>query len=463
MSSLSRINKLFADRDSMDPASAHACRRLFTVAIRCGNDVANSYTLQLAAITAASLASRCFPGAVGIMLSRTLRDAPFVVWPVLGLTVSQAFAMVAGERALAVIPASASRTLVLGNASADSRDLRISFDGWIAQVGPASQTERLPEREYCPLVAILAAAIGVSETFLSFADISVEAGRRPVRMSLWKPDDTSDAALGIPLEVLPQSLWVLGLGHLGNAYLWALAGLPYPNPDAVRIYLNDFDKVEDVNVEIGILFSPDDEGNLKTRVCDEWLRRRGFVETRMVERHFDENFRRRDIEPREPGLVLCGFDSNPARRCLGTANFLWACESGLGGTFNNFDTVSLHTLPNPRLPYDLWPDLTPTDVQLRGIEHERLARANSAYQSLDEDECGRIQLAGKSVAVPFVGAAAASFVLAESLRLLHGGPAYTDLKFRLAFPGELSVIGGDCYRASAIAGLDYVNVAKSRD
>jgi hypothetical protein len=61
-----------------------------------------------------------------------------------------------------------------------------------------------------------------------------------------------------------------------------------------------------------------------------------------------------------------------------------------------------------------------------------MVRDNPAYLALDQDECGRCDLAGESVVVPLVGAAAASFVLAEVLRLLQGGAACTDIKFRLS-------------------------------
>ncbi len=42
---------------------------------------------------------------------------------------------------------------------------------------------------------------------------------------------------------------------------------------------------------------------------------------------------------------------------LATARFERIVESGLGGTADNFDTISLHTFPNPRSPAELWPDL----------------------------------------------------------------------------------------------------------
>ena len=56
-------------------------------------------------------------------------------------------------------------------------------------------------------------------------------------------------ALGMQVEFLPREFWALGLGHLGNAYLWSLATLPYPQSRRdVEIFLNDFDRVEPENV-----------------------------------------------------------------------------------------------------------------------------------------------------------------------------------------------------------------------
>src|SRR5205085_2839224 len=129
--------------------------------------------------------------------------------------------------------------LMFGNARPVKGALRVTFDGWIAKVGPVADTPRLPEQEFCSLAAVLAAALAMSELFLAFAGISIEATRRTVGLSLWRPDLEigAPAALGIPVEYLPRELWVLGLGHLGNAYLWALGTLPYKEPGAVEFVL----------------------------------------------------------------------------------------------------------------------------------------------------------------------------------------------------------------------------------
>jgi hypothetical protein len=456
---ISRISKLFVDRDQASADAALARRQEYIVTLCCGDDVASSYTLQLAVLTAASIASRCFPGAVRTAFSPTLAQAPLLLWPWLKLTFGEAVIEILGADARAdTSQAKAPHALIFGNASASKDALRVTFDGWIAKVGPAKDVPRLQEREYFTVAGILAASLAMSELFLSFAGLNIEATRRTVGISLWRPDlDISDAdALGLPVEYLPRELWVLGLGHLGNAYLWALASLPYEDPKVVEFSLFDFDKVEKDNVETGIIFTVDVLRRFKTRACDAWLNRHGF-QTRLVERRFDAMFR---LQDKEPALALCGFDSNPARRDLPAAGFGRVIESGLGGMANNFDTISFHTLPNPRTPDELWPDLSKEEAARLAEHQERIVRENPGYLQLAGDDCGRRDLAGKSVAVPFVGTCAASLVLAEAVRLLHDGPAYLDIRFGLGNPGKRFARRNGSYSAQDTARLTFVGARR---
>ena len=445
---LSRISKLFLDRDDTPQSETLAKRSSHAVWLFCGTEVGTSYTLQLAVLTAASVGGRCFPGAVCAVLPEGLAESRLLLWPTLGLRFGEALCRLS----VAVRPAAdyqsnaaVGTAVVFGEAPAPKRALRVTFDGWVAALGPADAFSRLPERDFCPLAGILAASRAMSEIFLSFAEITVRATRRVISLSLWNPrvDARDPAAIGEPIEYLPKELWILGLGHLGNAYLWALAGLPYRDPREIKVVLNDFDRVEPANVETGLLFTGAALNKYKTRVCSAWLEDRGF-QSRIVERPFDEHFFCRSDEPR---LALCGFDKNAARRPLETANFLRVVDSGLGGTVDNFDTLTVHALPNPRSAAELWPDVSARDREAEAQRKTSLVQHNRSYDELAGDECGRVELAGASVAVPFVGTTAASFVLAEVLRLFHGGPAYTDLKLRLSVPGDMRPLSAGRYSA----------------
>lgn len=461
MAELSRISKLLVDREGMSAADALARRQSFGVVIVCGDDAAYTRTLQLAVLTAVTVAKRCFPSAVRVALSQRAAAAPAIVWPGLHSSFGDALAQEVGPDALIDPhqPPDGRRAIVFGDAAVSPGALRATFDGWIASVGPPRMAPRLPERPYCALAGVMAATLAVCELFLSFAEINVEAGRRRVAISLWEPagDFGGVSALGPPVEFLPKALWLLGLGHLGNANLWAIAGLPYEQPQDVEIFLNDFDRIGEENIDTGVLLSRNDVGRFKTRVCAEWLETRGFT-TRIVERRFDERFRCRADEP---PLALCGFDSNPARRHLATASFARVIETGLGGDVHNFETIGLHTLPNPRRAEDLWPDLSERDRAAREARVERTARESAAYERLAETECGRLELAGQSIAVPFVGVGAACLAVADTLRVLHGGIAYTDLKLPLGAVGEICGRSEGTYTALDLGSVPSTSVQRS--
>jgi hypothetical protein len=451
---LSRISKLFVDRDQTGSAAAFDLRSRFAVNLLCGPDVRHSYTLQLAVLTAANIAQRCFPGAITISVEPDVANAPLLIWPSLNQSLGSALVSLVGPDALTPAFNRPTRhAVVFGDHTAPPGSLRATFDGWIAKVGPAHATEPLPQREYCSLAGVLAGSLAIAELFFAFADINIAAARRTVALSLWRPnaDVSTPEALGVPVQFLPRDLWMLGLGHLGNAYLWSLATMPFQNPGEAELYLNDFDKVEGPNLETGLLFTRESEHRYKTRICSGWLEARGF-RTRMIERPFDEHFRCRATEPK---LAFCGFDSNPPRRDLATAGFTRVIESGLGGTASNFDTIALHALPNSRPPEELWPDVNPDDEARNVAEQQRVARENPGYQFLAEDECGRYELAGKSVAVPFVGAVAATLVIAEALRVLHQGPAYSDLKLSLSAIDTRFVHPIRGYNSQDFVGLGY--------
>ena len=443
---LSRISKLFVDRDDVLVERALARRESHRLSLICGSDVGGSYTLQLAVLTASQLATRCFPGAVRVSLDERLANSPLLLWPRMELTVGQALSGIVGRPGLEMGRLRGDelgRSVVFGNGHSREGAMRVTFDRWIAAAGPATVVERLPEDEGCPLSGILAASIVMSEIFMSFAEISVEAMRRGIAMSLWRPDGDADGrtARGKRIEYLPKRLWVMGLGHLGNAYLWALGSLPYRSPREVEVILNDFDRVEPENVETGVLFREAACGLYKTRVCADWVERRGF-RSRIVERRFDEHFR---CGPEEPGLAFCGFDKNSARRPLATAGFRRVVECGLGGAVGNFDVISAHSLPNSRSAEELWPDVPAVEEAAERQRRARVARESKGYAGLDSEDCGRMELAGKSVAVPFVGTAAASLVVGEAIRAFHGGPAYEDVKMRLSVPHDVRTTPAGAY------------------
>ena len=77
--------------------AALARRQEFVVTLLCGDDMASSTSLQLAVLTAASIAVRCFPGAVRTAIPPKLADAPPLVWLQLKLTFGRALRHLLGS------------------------------------------------------------------------------------------------------------------------------------------------------------------------------------------------------------------------------------------------------------------------------------------------------------------------------------------------------------------------------
>ncbi|THD11268.1 hypothetical protein [Metallibacterium scheffleri] len=415
--SFSRIDKLLIDTQQVSVEDAQQRRTACRVDLVCGPEVAHSRTLQAAAATVLRMAARCYPGAVTLLASPEVRQA------------LQAAASPAGLPASALATTSARYMIALGTTTCGPQALQVSFDGWTAQVAPGRDS-RLAEHEGNPLAGVLAGALAVSETFLHFAGVAAEATHRGVTLSLWQPGKRH-ADPGPALAYLPSRAWLVGLGHLGQAYAWGYAWLPLAPGPAPELWLADDDKLVDANLETGVLSERNRLGDYKTRIVSAWLEARG-IQTRIIERRLGTGVR---LEPEEPQLILSGVDRNRARHILAEAGGRLV-DAGLGATASNFDTIAVRAFPNPRSAADLWP----LDVAASPAA-ERLAEDNPAYAALSADRCGRVRLAERAVGVPFVGAVAATFAWAQALRDLHGGEHVTDLKLKLASPGDLEAYG----------------------
>ena len=423
---LSRIDKLLLDRDAVAPQRSRALRGASVPTVAVGDDCATSEALQVALMTAVNLAHKSFSATVPVHASDDVWGAACKTALSAKSTLGEALQEIGAVRA--VTGQGQGLKLLIGDVQAEARALRVTFDGWRVGVGPAALMARMDERPYCMLAPLAAAAVAVGEAFSAWANISVEATRKNIAFSLWRPDlDFSlEDALGEPAEEFPRKVELFGLGHLGQAYVWAMAALPFEDRGALLPYLCDDDAVELPNLETGSLLRIDDLPGCKTRVVAEWLRRRGF-DNRLVERFIDDGYRRCTSEPT---VALSGFDSNEARHWLALAGFTEVFDSGLGGEASNFDSIAVRMWPHAQSAEALWPLENQEGRKARAARQKQRTRSNPAYGDIAADECGKLLVADKAVAVPFVGAIAATFVLAEVLRRANGGPAFSDCRVR---------------------------------
>ena len=412
---------------------AEALTATYVLQIAVGTDIAASPTRQAMLMTAINAGARAFRG--GVRIHGDLNWTITTGWGAgaRAADIVTSLGGVAGDSLDAAHP-----TLTIGRCARvvpGAIVLHLTWNGW-AGGAVTSAESRLDESAEFTVAGVLAGALGVSEAFQHQRG-SLLAGRRTVGLSLWDPNAewASDAAAGPELRFLPTRLWLLGLGHLGQAYAWALGYLPYGDRRQVEFTLQDYDHVVEANRSTGMLVANSTpNGVRKTRLVAGALERLGF-HTRLIERAFDYTTKpSRD----EPIWALAGFDS-PAPRCH-LDNFELAVDLGLGASQDDYLGIHLHTFPAAGSPADIFVAAADDDTTGRSVEaspHSPWATAAA------EDACGVVQLEGASVGAAFVGATAAAFGLAEVLRALAGGPPIAIASLTLAAPQHAEFVLGN--------------------
>jgi hypothetical protein len=401
----------------------------YRIGVAVGPEIATSATHQAALLTFLRLASRVFLGGIDVVVSV---DAPHLLSG--NLNIDKAIASANARRVKSLephVPAVCIGTVLLPHSA--SFAVRAVFSGWRAGVVPAHAGAPFAFEGEFPLSGALAAALAVNEAFLFVRQDTPEAGFRDMGLSLWRPDAVDDWWKsdndGPALAYLPSKLWLIGLGHLGQAYLWGLSILPYTRPEEVELVLQDIDAVTGSTLSTSILSDGSMVGDKKTRAMAKAMEARGF-KTAIVERRFDETLR---IRSDDPQVALFGVDNALARRALGDAGFKLVVEAGLGSGAKDFRAIRIHTFPGGKDPRDLWAPGAEREINTE-------APAYGDLKSRGLDQCGVTLLAGKAVGAPFVGMTAATLCLAEILRFLHDGRLFAVHELDLKIPsGRLSV------------------------
>lgn len=398
--------------DTGEAASISEAEQIFAsyrLQVLLGPDVQHSPVLQSIALTAINCAARTLLGGVmviGAGESLAVILPGFANFPQaitgLGATLS--------VHELPDVP-----TIVIGDVknSLDPLAIRATFEGWSGGVVPLSSNLRLSETGNYTPAGVLAGSIAVSEIFQRLRGNNPYACRRATGINLWKPErDWYRYPDHQQLDELPASAWLVGLGNLGQAYLWTLGLLPYKK-ECATLVLQDFDYVAPSNVSTSLLTTSAEIGLRKTRAMATWAGRRGF-DTTIVERRFESNFR---VGSNEPRVALIGVDNALARQSIESVGFERVIEAGLGRGVDDFLGINMHTFPASITAKEMWRETGFSDVDL----------SKPAYQnflSSGEDKCGTVRLAGRTIAAPFVGAMASAIVVSELVRISMGAARY---------------------------------------
>ena len=198
-----------------------------------------------------------------------------------------------------------------------------------------------------------------------------------------------------------RSQWVIGLGHLGQAYLWTVM-LQRPGRRPAVVRLTDDDKVSASSLSTCLLVDPTDVGKDKVEAVAQRLEALGVTVVRDPVR-LDLNS---GVVKSAQSLCIVAVDNLALRRSLDRIQEAVVLEVGIGDGSEGFTQVQAHVFPGGRLARDVWAG-----------DDSKASRAvdisKPAYRTLlaeSGDECGTTLVAGRSVATPFVGAFAGAVV-----------------------------------------------------
>lgn len=419
--SFHRVAKVLADSgEAATIEAAQATLAGYGVRLVLGPGVEHDVALQTIALTVINTSARTFLGNIRV---EAPNDLVLSVQGYEGSSLSE-FSNWAGVGQVSAEQAQGWPAIHIGasHVAASGKVIRPWADGWRFGLGIRPSAGR---SGYFAPACVAAGGLAVSEVFSLLRRDNPYAGRLDIDLSLWAPGD-SETAPG-PAEVLVPSVWLVGLGHLGQAYAWTL-GFMKPAHGATFL-LQDVDAVTRSTLSTSVLSSRSDIDRKKTRVVAQWLEGRGYA-TSIVERRFDE-FQR--VAATEPKLALFGVDNAAARRVVEGAGFRTVIDAGLGAGFKDFRAMRLRTFPGPSSAASLW----------AAADGSVVGSSAPAYQALlakGADPCGVTTLASRAVGAPFVGCVAAGLVLAELLRRQVGSKGCAVVELNLRDPAAMQVV-----------------------
>lgn len=419
----SRITKALTDAARASSfQEAEARLDAVCIAVVVAADQATTRAGQAAALTAIVTARKCF-GRVTLVSES---DIPLIAKLPLGATLHRA-ARRLGARIAREPPARTTHRINIGDvAGGHDWAIRCWWDRWLS--GARVHKETIGDSRLA-LSGVFAAALAVRQVFAG-----VLAGKvlraRDATVSLWTPWLGADRRdVGPECFDTPDQFWFLGLGHLGQGFVWNLCLLGSTGGRAV---LQDDQTIGVENEATSLLVTGDDIGEKKARISAVWLDAAGWTAD-VIERRHHGDIR---LNPGDPPYLLSGLDRVEPRRVMAKHGFDYMIDAGLGHGPHDFEGMQLRVIAKDTPSEDLWnaPEHAPEEAL--SDRHE-----NAAYRNLEKQigQCGIVSFAEASTSVPFVGAATGALVIAQAIRLASLEPTARFLQMQLGAPEMPSV------------------------
>ena len=415
----SRITKALTDGARVGSfKEAEARLNAVRVAVVLDAEQMNSRAGQAAVLTAVATTRKCFGRVVLVMEGDATLLSPLPLGNTLGCA-----ARSLGAQLLRRAPPGTTHSIRIGDVYAIGWTVRCWWDRWLAGTrandGEGSGDCRVA------LAGVFAAAVAIRQVFACvLANRTIRM--RDVTVDLWEPWTAADHRRTGPDKFdVPDRLWFLGLGHLGQGFVWNLCLLGVRDGRAVA---QDDQTIGAENEATSLLVLPNDLGSKKARVAARWLESCGW-QTDIIERRHHGDIA---VTQEDPPYLLCGLDSLQPRLTMARQGFEYMIDAGLGHGANDFEGIQIRTVAKGQPIDGLWDENARTQ---HDAPFTKLME-NEAYTELETrlGSCGIVSFVEASTAVPFVGAATGALVIAQAIRLASLQPSTLFLHMELGAP-----------------------------
>ena len=385
----------------------------------------NTYAGQAATLTALATAKKSF-GRVALVVDG---DATLLSTLPLGTTLRQA-AHALGAQIEKHVPQGTTHSICIGHEHGICWTVHCWWDRWLA--GTRATDSKGSGDGRIALAGVFSAALAIRQVF---ACILANRTLRPqdATVDLWEPWTSADPGLTGPTKFdVPDSLWFLGLGHLGQGFIWNLCLLGVSRGSAV---VQDDQTIGAENEATSLLVIPNDISSKKTRVAARWLESCGW-QTDIIERRHHGDIA---VGQDDPPYLLCGLDRLQPRLTMAERGFEYMIDAGLGHGAHDFEGIQIRTIAKGQSIDGLWDE---TALTQHGTPPTQLME-NDAYAALESriGSCGIVSFAEASTAVPFVGAASGALVITQAIRLASLQPSTLFLHMELGAPEMMTSAG----------------------
>ena len=382
----------------------------------------NTRAGQAAVLTAVATARKCFGRVVLVIEGDATLLSPLPLGNTLGCA-----ARSLGAQLLRRAPPGTTHSIRIGDVYGIGWTVRCWWDRWLAGTRATDGEGSGEGSGDCrvALAGVFAAAVAIRQVFACvLANRTIRT--RDVTVDLWEPWTAADHRRTGPDKFdVPDRLWFLGLGHLGQGFVWNLCLLGVRDGRAVA---QDDQTIGAENEATSLLVLPNDLRSKKARVAARWLESCGW-QTDIIERRHHGDIA---VTQEDPPYLLCGLDSLQPRLTMARQGFEYMIDAGLGHGANDFEGIQIRTVAKGQPIDGLWDENARTQ---HDAPFTKLME-NEAYTELETriGSCGIVSFAEASTAVPFVGAATGALVITQAIRLASLQPSTLFLHMELGAP-----------------------------